>query len=312
MTIGIAAHGPLAGRAILDGLALAERIGKGAVGGFVSLVVIGVDGRLHRAETQQGGTTSLFGGGTIPVVIAEAQFAALMSSGPDRPAPLSQFTPADAGIGLVTGHRLPNTVGSNGIALNVEVLALMRSGLGPAEAVEQVLAENPTVDGGIIAISVDGRIHAADTAYVAMFHDAGKAVLHSAFDPGITVAVLHNAIRPWRGLGLVVAETVLDVMDPPDAADREVHLVSGIPVVSGPGNSIHVDESGAAIRLTVSNRKFLTGEWHLGLGPHASIVVANRNVGVALYEPYLVLSDGYLRSVDGVDEFELPVRCRRQ
>ncbi len=50
----------------------------------------------------------------MPTVFAHARHAALMSSGPNRPSPLAQFTPGDARVGLVTGHRLPNTVGAGG------------------------------------------------------------------------------------------------------------------------------------------------------------------------------------------------------
>ena len=114
MTIGIAAYGPNAGQAIIDALRAAEVVGHGAISGFVSMVVIGEDGELHRIETQRGGTQGLLKGGEMPTHFMRARHAALMSSGPDRPSPLAQFTPGDARAGLVTGHRLPNTVGAAG------------------------------------------------------------------------------------------------------------------------------------------------------------------------------------------------------
>ena len=259
-------------------------------------------------RSQRGGEAGLFEGGLIPGPIAEARLAALMSSGPDRPIPLSQFTPADPAVGLVTGHRLPNSVGTNKLSLNVEVLNLMRSGLGPVEAIQRVVAENPEVDSGLIALSTDGRIHAADTRYVARFPDAGKAILSSASDPRVTAAVLHNAIRPWRGLALITAETALNVMTPPDAADREIQLVSGIPVVPGARNGIQIDDRGISLQLSVADAKLLSGEWHVGLGPHAEILAAGKSVGVALYEPYLVIRDGRLSSIDGTGQMSLPIR----
>ncbi|WP_046868073.1 DUF6963 family protein [Microvirga massiliensis] len=311
MTIGIAAFGPNAGQAVFDALRTAELVGHGAIGGFVSLVVIGEDGKLHRGETQRGGTRGLFEGDAVPAHIARARYAALMSSGPDRPSPLSQFTPADARIGLVTGHRLPNTVGAAGIALNEEVLGLMGQGMTPAEAVERVVRENPTSDAGIIALSLDGEVFAEDTAYVARFPDRGQAVLGSV-DQGAVVAVLHNAIRPYRSLAALVAETALDRMDPPDAADDTLRLSAGLPIRKGPVNAIQIDETHAVTSLTVSDPKYLAGSWSMGLGPMVPILMDDKVVAHALYEPYLVIASGCLASIDGADALQIPIRHARQ
>ena len=85
MTIGIAASGPHAAKAIIAALAAVEAIGTGAIGGFVSLAAIS-GGVLHRAQTQTGGGRALFEGPTPPHFL-EANLAVLMSSGPNRPAP---------------------------------------------------------------------------------------------------------------------------------------------------------------------------------------------------------------------------------
>ena len=311
MTIGIAAYGPNAGQAIIDALRAAEVVGHGAISGFVSMVVIGEDGELHRIETQRGGTQGLLKGGEMPTHFMRARHAALMSSGPDRPSPLAQFTPGDARAGLVTGHRLPNTVGAAGIPLNDEALRLMREGATPAEAVSRVTRDNPTVDGGLIALSLDGQIFAEDTAYVARFPDRGQAMLGPSQN-GAVVAVLHNAIRPRRSLAMLVAETALDLMDPPDAADDTLSLMSGVPIERGEANAIHVDASHAAKSLAVSDPKYLAGHWSMGLGPMVQVLMGDRIVGHALYEPYLVISSGRLQSVDGVDSLNIPIRyCRR-
>jgi hypothetical protein len=66
--------------------------GAGALHGFVSVVAIGADGRLHRAEIQDGGTAAMLADGPLAHRLANATRAGLMSSGPNRPAPLSQFT----------------------------------------------------------------------------------------------------------------------------------------------------------------------------------------------------------------------------
>ena len=183
MTIGIAAFGPNAGRAVIQALSAVEAVGRGAIGGFVSFVAITASGRVDRLQTQHGGTEMLIRGvaGSLPPAIAEATIAGLMSSGPDRPEPLSQFTPADGDVGLVTGHRMPNTIGVNGMNLNDEVLQLMRSGHRPLDAVDRVIAANPDGDAGIIALSLDGCIHAADTPSVGRRGDCGRATIGSRF-----------------------------------------------------------------------------------------------------------------------------------
>jgi hypothetical protein len=307
VTIGIAAYGPRAGQAILEGLRAAERLGRGAIGGFVSFAAIGEDGLLHRAETQRDGTRGLFGGEPLPAQLARARHAVLMSSGPDRPAPLAQFTPGDPLVGLVTGHRLPNTSGAAGIALNEEVLRRMREGSSASEAVEGVTRDNPTVDGGLIALALDGQIHARDTAYVERFPDRGGIVLGSREKGGV-VAVLHNAIRPYRSLALLVAETALDTIVPEDAPDGMVGLAAGMPIESGPENAIRVDAAFTVQSLTLSDPKYLSGRWSMGLGPMASIVMDDTVVGHVLYEPYLVIEAGRLETMDGAARMEIPFR----
>src|SRR3546814_6393350 len=74
-----------------------------------------------------------------------------------------QFTPADAAVGMVTGHRLPNTPGVDGRPLNLAVLARLQQGETPRQAVEAVLAANPEADAGLIALACDGSLFAADS-----------------------------------------------------------------------------------------------------------------------------------------------------
>jgi hypothetical protein len=309
VTIGIAAYGPRAGQAILEGLRAAEGVGRGAIGGFVSFAAIGEDGRLHRAETQRDGSRGLFGGEPLPAHLARARHAVLMSSGPDRPVPLSQFTPGDPRVGLVTGHRLPNTAGASGIAMNEEVLRRMGQGFAAFEAVERVARDNPHVDGGLIALAVDGQVHARDTAYVERFPDRGGIILGSREQGGI-VAVLHNAIRPYRSLALLVAETVLDTILPEDAPDGVVGLAAGMPIEPGPENAIRVDAAFTVQSLTLSDPRYLSGRWSLGLGPMASIVMNDTVVAHLLYEPYLVIEAGRLETLDGAARMEIPFRYR--
>lgn len=305
MTIGIAAIGPNAGHAILEALRAVEKIGSGAIGGFVSFVAIDAEDRLVRAETQTGGAGDpAFREASAP--FRAARIAALMSSGPNRPSPLSQFTPGDPGVALLTGHRLPNTVTPKGSALNIEVLERLRHGEPVARALADVLYVYPEIDAGLIAITVAGDVAMADTRYVARFFDAGSALLTSEFDPGIKVAVMHNAIQPWRGLALVAAQTALNVMDPPDRFDETIMLRKGMAIRQGERNSIV--EAGGQISIAVENRSFLRGRHDLGLGPRAAIDRNGKQVGVAVYEPYLTVDNGMLMTIDGASTFDLPIR----
>lgn len=300
MTIGIAARGPRAGRAILSALRLVETVGKGAIGGFVSLAVI-ADGRLLRAEGPDGGGAALFDG-SPPSWIDDAGVAVLMSSGPNRPAPLAQFTPGDPEAGLVTGHRFPNAPGQNGKPLNLDVLERMRSGDNPEAAISYVIQANGDADAGLIAVSVDGQIYAADTARLARFSDRGQARLASG---GAEVAVLHNAILPHRGLALLAAETALAEMDPPPPPRLTVRLEAGVPLVAGLIDAVHVDERDQAVAISVSDARLLSGRWSFGLGYRASVLRGGISVAALLYEPYMLAENGRLYSIDGQDRAQL-------
>lgn len=306
MTIGIAAFGPNAGLAVWRALRAVEQVGRGAIGGFASFVALDSGGSVLRAQTQRGGAAALFSGAPPAPTLAAATIAGVMSSGPDRPEPLSQFTPADGGTGLVTGHRLPNVPGVGGRALNEEVLALMRAGVGPRTAITRVLAANPTADAGIIALDRRGRLAAADAPSVLRRGDRGAARRGSA-QAGAVVAVLHNAILPHRPLAALAAEVALDAMRPDDRADASVELRVGAAIGLGERPRYVLDAHGRLVRIEITDPRRLSGRWSLALGWHTEIERDGRRWGHAVYEPYLVVEDGRLASVDGLDSFELPV-----
>ncbi len=308
MTIGIAAYGPNAGLAVLRALAAVEGIGRGAIRGFVSFVALTSEGTVVRAMVQRHGTNALFEGGldAMPAAMRTARAAGVMSSGPDRPEPLSQFTPAEGGVGLVTGHRMPNTIGVSGVNLNDEVLDLLRRGASPERAVESVVAANPDVDAGIIALTFDGRIHAADTKYVQRRGDAGKAIVGSSGEA--IVAVLHNAIRPHRPIATLAAEVAMDVMRPDDRPDAWITFEEGVRLVAGPVNAVDISRDGKVETIIVENAQFLQGQWSLGVGYETKVVRQAEAIGAMLYEPYMVVDGGPLRSIDGQSRLYVPIR----
>jgi hypothetical protein len=301
VTIGIAAFGRCAGRAILEGLAAAERIGCGAIGGFVSFAVLRADGVLLRAQTQTNGSAGL---GSLPEEMLAAPLAALMSSAANRPEPLAQFVAGADRVGLVTGHRFPHMPGGSGVPLNQEVLARMQAGAAPAASVASVIAANPEVDAGVIAIGPDGRTGSADARRLRRLPDRGSVTLGSR-RAGAVVAVRHNGIRPARGMAWVVAETTAAAMQVKAVPDRWIELRAGIDVFPGEWDRIVVDERGAATRLEVSGG-LGAGTRHIGMGGSAPIFLDGRTVGFAAYEPFLVVRDGRLVSIDGEATARLP------
>jgi hypothetical protein len=314
VTIGIAVRGPSAGLAAFKALAAVEKVGRGAIGGFVSFVAITADGDVLRAETQRGGTTTLFTDGEITGVdplpeIADAPLVGLMSSGPDRPAPLSQFTPAASGVGIITGHRLPNMPGLDGLALNQSVLDRMAKGAPAAEAGRIVLEQNPEADAGIIALGLEGEPFAGNTTHVAKRGDLGRALTGNA-STGSVVAVLHNAIQPHQALADLAASVALDVMNPPDRADFWIEIAAGTPLALADENTVDVDAAGRAHRITVTQSSWLGPGRDGAVIDFAALVQrGGRTIGHAIAEPYSVVRDGRLVSLSGGDRVTIGVRA---
>jgi hypothetical protein len=314
MTIGLAVTGENAGLAAFRALQAVEKVARGAIGGFVSFVVITGDGRLLRAQTQRGGTKTLFVEGEMtgsppPAEIAEARFAALMSSGPDRPEPLAQFTAADPALGLVTGHRLPNVPGEGSdTPVNLVVLDHLRAGATPKAAIEATLESHPTADAGLIALDRQGRLHAQNSPFVQTRGDLGFALLEDA-GRGHGVAVLHNAIHPKDGLAVLAAGTAMDCMAPFDRTDLYVTLEAGTPLTKGPHAALDADAAGRITLITVTSEAWLAGRRDGALVNIATPVTAEgRLIGHTTTDPYCVAEGGRLVSISGQATVQIGVR----
>lgn len=314
MTIGIGAMGPNAGLAVFRTLQMAERIGEGAIGGYAVFAAIDNEGKVHRAETQRGGTKTLFTRGektgvSPPDVIASAPFAAVMSSGPDRPAPLSQFLPADGEVGLVTGHRLPNGVGLDGTRLNDAVLAAMAQGLSASAALRQVLDANPQSDAGMIALGPGRGIDLMNSARVAKRPDLGTALL--AGPDGSAIAILHNAIWPTTTLAPLLAETGLEWMLRSQAPSGTVGIPAGIPVMAGDRDRLIVGRDGIAERVETTDARIVTGRHNCAaIYIGAEVVCGGELLGVTAEEPNVVVEDGRIVTLSGQDHFSINYRTK--
>jgi len=310
MTIGIVAFGPSAGLAVFKALRAVERVGQGAIGGYASFVAVTGEAVL-RHGTQRGGTSTLFTAGERTGVdpdaaAASAILAGVMSSGPDRPEPLAQFTPAAAGVGLVTGHRLPNMPGTDGVALNSAALDLLRQGMTAQEAVDRVLDANPDADAGLIAGRLDGGVYARNSARVERRPDLGTA--RRDVD-GVQVAVLHNAIHPAAPLAVLAAEIALDVMLGRFEPDGEIVVRAGTSIVVGDSDRVVVGEDLVALEIQTTDRRIVGDTWNCAaiyLG--ARVVCRGKLIGTTMSEPNVIVENGRIVSLSGQREVSIGFR----
>jgi hypothetical protein len=290
-------------------LQLAERAGSGAIGGYAVFAAIAGDGTVHRAETQRGGSSTLFIAGERtgvepPDAIANAPYAAVMSSGPDRPAPLAQFLPGDGGIGLVTGHRLPNGAGPNGVALNTTVLARMGEGLSAEAALARVLDAVPDADAGMIALGPGRGIAILNSARVARRPDLGSAILASP--DGATIAILHNAIWPARTLAPLLADVGLEAMVPARVPLGSIDVCAGIPVIASEHDRVIVDGGGVAVRIETTDGRIVRGRQNCAAVYLGSAVVRGDEVlGTTMEEPNVVVENGVVIILSGQPRFTI-------
>lgn len=305
MTIGIAATGPCAGAAILAGLHAVESIGRGAICGFVSLAVLTADQKLLRAETQNGGTRDLFSG-PPPEDILQAPYAALISSGPDRPTPLSQFIAAEPGVGLVTGHRFPQALTEEGRALNDLILETMRSGVAAQDAIDALIAAYPDFDAGFIALSAKGDIGIGNMpSALGLSHQGGA--INICPQTGTCVATLHNAIQPSRAIATVANEVALDEVRQRVTDIRTITVMAGLKLSFGQEPQIHVDSRFETTRVAHPNIQTTGAESSFGIGDRVRVFQLGRQIGWLGHEPFMVVRNGEIITLDGKSEIELPV-----
>ena len=287
------------------GLRAIEAIGRGAIGGFVSLAVLTLDGRLVRAETQKDGTEGLFSD-VAPDEILTAPLAALISSGPDRPTPLSQFVAGDTDVGLVTGHRFPQITRPDGQPLNVAILDAMRGGSAPQRAIDDVIDQTPEFDAGFIALSARGAFGIGNMPSVLRRSDQGT-FQRSCIETGAGVAAIHNAIQPHRAIGLLACETALDAMRLRGSARLSITLNAGLHLSYGKTPMVHVDQRGVAIGIAHPDAKHLQNEKSFGIGDRVQVKQDGRVIGWLGHEPFMVVTNNTIKTLDGKTSLELPV-----
>lgn len=305
MTIGMAASGSWAGAGVLAGLRAVEAVGRGAIGGFVSLAVLTLDGQLLRAETQRNGTKGLFPDAP-PEEILAAPLAALISSGPDRPIPLSQFVAAAPDVGMVTGHRFPQALNQDGQPLNAAILEAMRNGVAPQQAIDDLIDATPEFDAGFIALSSHGTFGFGNMPSVLRRSDHGFA--HVTCDEiGASIAAMCNAIQPHKVIGLLTCEAALDAMRLRGSERRVIALKAGLLLSYGETPEIQVNAAGDAIRIAHPDAAELRDEMSFGMGDRVSVIQENRLIGWLGHEPFMVVRRRKIVTLDGKTSLQLPV-----
>lgn len=297
MTIGIAVHGPDAARAALAGLRAVEAVGRGAIGGFVSLSALSPDRRLVNLGTQRGGAGAALSRPELDG-LGPCRLAVLMSSGPDRPEPLTQFTPGDPAAGLMTGHRLPNMPGPGGEAPNLVALGAMGEGAAPEAAIELALSANPSLDAGLIAMSPDGRIALANSRSVAVRDDIGAALV---VEPGLSIGILHNSIFPHQALADLAVSAIRDRISPLDAAARSGPAI-GLEVLEGDdGGCLLVDPvTRAMLAFRAEGAEWRRAAWEgCPVRRGDPVLAGGRVIGHVVGEAYCVLRSGRVTATRG-------------
>jgi hypothetical protein len=314
MTIGIGAFGPNAGYAVYAGLAAAEKIGRGAIGGFATYGAITADDRLLRHETQRGGSTTLFIDGEStgvapPEEVARATAAAVISSGPERPDPLAQFLAADPKGGLVTGHRLPNGLSVDGRPLNLEALAHLVAGRAAQEAVDLVIERNREADVGLIAVDRRGRAYARNSDRVQRRPDLGHARAEDRA-AGAVVEVLHNAIRPHPSLATTVAAIILEAMVGAAEPAGWVRIEAGVPLELGIENAVHCGADLVATRIVTTDPILAQGRHACAAIYLGSAVYRDGTlVGRTMFEPITTVEDGRITEMSGQATMRMSFRA---
>lgn len=247
MTIALAAFGTNAGKAVYCGLLAAEILGRGAIGGFVVSSILDGQGAHHQLTCQDGGITALDG----VMDHQSAKCAAVISSGPNRPEPLSQFLAGRSGLGLVTGHRLPSRAGDDGQPVNLAVLELMAAGIPTSDAIDAIFRDNPELDAGLIAVQSGGPLVSGNSARVSRRNDVLSATRQESAHG---YALLCNSIYTAREVLLeaVVGAIMWENLTGECTAFFISEFVETVPIQPGDADRIDLDPKNRVIGIQIA------------------------------------------------------------
>lgn len=306
MTIGIASYGAYAGAAVSTGVLGAELLGRGAIGGFAVFAILDTEGDLHYRTTQDGGLRAL----SLPASWREAKVAAAISSGPNRPEPLIQFLTGRSGVGMVTGHRLPNSPNQDGKPLNEVALDALALSGDPKRAVDTAMEGCDEIDAGLIVVSLGGVLAWSNSARVRRRHDMGEA---NYVRSECGFALMHNSIFVARGgcqsLADAVAGMVRQTLNGEPASHWLVHLDTPIPLQMASRDCIHIDANDRIVALETANTNLLAAD-RIGAASYLSADVCRegRKVGEAETELFARLHAGVVFPANQDEPCHLVIR----
>jgi hypothetical protein len=317
-TIAIAASGPRAGEAVFRALEEAEKISSGSIHGVAWFMAMTKDGKVHRfSNFGRGGTKTMFINGEEtgtppPAEIAEAPFAGVVSTGPRDPTyriyDPGKYPNGGDDVGFVVGHRLPNSIGKNGLPVDHEVFSLMQKGLSARAAVDRVMGANEDLDVGLIAVDRKGLVAMHNSALVDKRYDYGRA---RGEDPasGAVVETIFNEIHPPQAVAQLVVNVALEIMSDARKPDFQITVKAGTKVGLANENVVEVDGNMLATRITTTVPAHLTGE-KVAVIPYilTKVVQQGKTIGYTINEPLSVLQDGVIKTVSTQKEMKIWVK----
>lgn len=290
MTIGIVATGPNIAPEVVSALSGMEQLARGALGGFVALVVRTGDGKMHYFETQNGGVHSLSNQISI---LEDSRAIGLISSGPFRPEPLNRFLAWDEQGNIVSGHRFPQLPSRSGLPINLELLSLVQQfGIHP-EKLDAIITENAELDAGFVVMDCNGNLYQRDTLKVGARKDTGSS---QGFSGEKAIAVALNSISFPE---LVCDFLVRRVLEPdylPVLLDKEVTIHSS----SQGQDQIQIDPQRRVTSLYLTDSAFLKPHYEGALVYSGTPVYQGGElIGVTEDEPYVVCHSGKIKFLNG-------------
>lgn len=314
MTIGMVAFGRNAGLGVFKGLEAAEKVAEGSIWGFAAYRVITKEDQILTYETQRGGTTTLITrgettGGLPPKEVQEAQFAAIISSGPDRVEPLAvRVLPASPKVGLVTGHRNSSALlPDRDIQANKAVLELMKQGMTAPDAVKTIMNKYPKIDAGIVAVDINGNVGYQSSVRVRNRPDVLE-VMRENQETGCKVAVIINEIYP-KDAATIAAAKCMQIMTGERELDLEITIRAGLKVKLTDEDRVVVNENLEVTEVTTTDPEILKGECG-GIVPYinAKVIKGTQVIGYTISEPVIGFKDGVIIDFLGQKEFKVPVK----
>ncbi|MFT6905543.1 MAG: hypothetical protein ACJAS1_002200 [Oleiphilaceae bacterium] len=320
MTIGIVARGKGAGAALVNSLHGIEHVAEGAIGGFVSLIVIDANNKSTLFECQTGGVSELFAADNskhkdrnnsdvnigrsllqLPTELLESNRAALISSGPHRPSPLKRFLAWDTLGNLVTGHRFPQTPTDDGTALNQKVLEVIQEYGADSSILNTLLNENAKLDAGYVLIDAKGTIFQGDTLRVKARGDTANALIsREEYAFGITL----NSIYPKQIIVDLLCEKLKQELSTEQSATITVDTNAVILISLEKRVEINVAKRVTHI-YTPEKYWFKASSEGALLETGTLITQGGKPVGRILEEPYVVAGNGQIMTLSGEQEIVL-------